>query len=81
MFTFVQSAAAKLATHNSRSVVTPVESRIIIGGSYDSKFYEDLARRLRAIESQDHTLLDNVWSIGRRVFGQSHSIRYSTCPA
>src|SRR6266571_3928095 len=81
MFTFVQSTAAKLAaklaTRTSRSVVTPVT----IERSYDPKFYGDLVKRLRIIESRDHTLLDDVRSVGRRVFGQLHSICFSTCPA
>ncbi len=81
MFTFVQSTAAKLAaklaTRTSSSVVTPVT----IERSYDPKFYGDLIKHLCVIESRDHTLLDDVRSIGWRVFGQLHSICFSTCPA
>ena len=81
MSLFLHSAAAKLAAHSSRSVVTLVKSDILLERSYDLKFHGDLVRRLRAIESQDRILPGNVRSLGRHVFGQLHSFRYSTCPA
>ncbi|KAH9054675.1 hypothetical protein EDB87DRAFT_1429538 [Lactarius vividus] len=74
MFTFVQSTAAKLgaklASRASRSADIPVT----IERSYDPKFYGDLVRRLRAIESRDYSLLDNVRSVGRRVFGKAKKL-------
>ena len=81
MFSFLHSAAAKLAAHSSRSIVVPLESGIFVERSYDPKFHGDLVGRLRAIESQDQILLGNVRSLGRRVFGQLRSFRFSTCPA
>jgi hypothetical protein len=79
MFTFVQSAAAKLAAHASRSAATPVKLGTIIERSYGygPKVYEDAIERLRAIESRDHTFLSDVRSAGRRVFGQIHSICFA----
>ena len=71
MFTFVQSAATKLATHSSRSAVTPVKSGTIIERPYDP--YGDLFARLRVVESRDQTFLSDVRSASRRVFGQLHS--------
>ncbi|KAI9438206.1 hypothetical protein H4582DRAFT_2076812 [Lactarius indigo] len=74
MFTFVRSTAAKLAaklaSRASRSADTPVT----IERPYDPKFYGDLVRRLRAIESRDHSLLDDVRSVGRRVFGKAKKL-------
>ena len=78
MFTFVQSASAKLATHNSRSAVTSVRSGIIVEQPYGANLYEELIeRRLRAVEARDHTFLSDVRSVGRRVFGKLHSLRVS----
>jgi hypothetical protein len=82
MFTFVQSAAAKLATQTSRSAVTPVKSGPVVGQPYGTNLYEELIeRRLRAIEARDRTFLSDVRSAGRRVFGELHSLRVSSSPA
>ncbi|KAH9048870.1 hypothetical protein EDB84DRAFT_1455205, partial [Lactarius hengduanensis] len=78
MFTFVQSTAAKLAAKLARRASRSADTPVTIERSYDPKFYGDLVRRLRAIESRDYSLLDDVRSVGRRVFGQSHSIHFST---
>ena len=80
MFTFVQSAAAKLAAHASRSAATPVKPGTIIERPYGPKVYGDAIGRLRAIESRDHTFLSDVRSAGRRVFGQIHSICFAGGP-
>ncbi|KAH9169333.1 hypothetical protein EDB89DRAFT_1477120 [Lactarius sanguifluus] len=80
MFTFVQSTAAKLAaklaSRASRSADTPVT----VERSYDPKFYGDLVRRLRAIESRDYSLLNDVRSVGRRVFGKAKKLLTKRTP-
>jgi len=81
MFTFVQSAAAKLATHTSRSAVTPVKSGANVERPNDLKLYEDVIRRLHAIESRDNTFISDIRNVGRRVFGPIHSIRFWASPA
>lgn len=78
MFTFVQSTAAKLAAKLARRASRSADTPVTIERSYDPKFYGDLVRRLRAIESRDYSLLNDVRSVGRRVFGQFHSIHFST---
>ncbi len=81
----MQSAAAKLSTkfasRGSFSAITSLESWIVVEPSDDLKFYEDLVKPLNAAEPQDHTFLGNLRSVGRRVFGQFNSLRFSTCPA